>query len=41
MYEGYDEYYNKMLIKSDRNIKGDWIMVENYEIKKDVNYAQI
>jgi len=37
-YEGYDEYYNKMRIKSKNNLKGDWIMVKEYEIK-EVNYA--
>jgi len=39
-YEGYDEFYNKMLIKSDNDIKGKWIKIENYEIK-DVNYAKV
>jgi MiaB-like tRNA modifying enzyme len=39
-YEGYDQFYNKMLIKSGQNIKGGWITFEEYEIK-DVNYAKI
>jgi len=39
-YEGYDEYYNKMLIKNEKNIKGAWMKIEEYEIK-DVNYAKI
>jgi len=39
-YEGYDEYYNKMKIESNEDIKGNWIKVDNYEIK-DVNYAKI
>ncbi|GAB6073489.1 tRNA (N(6)-L-threonylcarbamoyladenosine(37)-C(2))-methylthiotransferase MtaB [Nautilia lithotrophica] len=39
-YEGYDEYYNKMLIKSEKNIKGAWMKINEYEIK-DVNYAKI
>jgi len=39
-YEGYDQFYNKMLIKSGQNIKGGWITFEEYDIK-DVNYAKI
>ena len=39
-YEGYDEFYNKMLIDSLKNIKGNWVKIKNYEIK-DVNYAKI
>ncbi|ACM93377.1 conserved hypothetical protein [Nautilia profundicola AmH] len=39
-YEGYDEFYNRMMIKSDKNIKGNWMKINDYEIK-DVNYAQI
>jgi len=39
-YEGYDEYYNKMLIQSEKNIKGVWMKINEYEIK-DVNYAKI
>jgi len=40
LYEGYDEYYNKMVIKSPENIKGNWMEIKDYEIK-DVNYAKI
>jgi len=39
-YEGYDEYYNKMIIESKKNIKGAWMKINDYEIK-DVNYAKI
>ncbi|GAX88148.1 conserved hypothetical protein [Lebetimonas natsushimae] len=37
---GFDEYYNKMKIKSDRNLKGAWVKVKDYEVK-EVNYAKI
>ena len=39
-YEGYDEFYNKMKIKTSKDLKGMWVMVNDYEIK-DVNYAKI
>ncbi len=39
-YEGYDEFYNKMRIKSDENLIGSWIYVDDYEVKRDLNYAK-
>jgi hypothetical protein len=39
-YEGYDEFYNKMKIKTSKDLKGMWVKVKEYEIK-DVNYAKI
>ncbi|WP_456479368.1 tRNA (N(6)-L-threonylcarbamoyladenosine(37)-C(2))-methylthiotransferase MtaB [Nautilia sp.] len=39
-YEGWDQFYNKMIIKSDKDLKNFWIKTGNYEIK-DVNYAEI
>ncbi|WP_024790968.1 MULTISPECIES: tRNA (N(6)-L-threonylcarbamoyladenosine(37)-C(2))-methylthiotransferase MtaB [unclassified Lebetimonas] len=39
-YQGFDEYYNKMLIKSDKFLKGEWVRVKDYEVK-EVNYAKI
>jgi len=39
-FEGYDEYYNKMLISSQKDLKGNWVKIKDYEIK-DVNYAKI
>ena len=36
---GYDEYYNKMLLKGDFN-KGEWVRVENYQVKDEVNVKE-
>ena len=41
LYEGWDQYYNKIKIKSDKNISKEWINIKNYEITQDFNYAQI
>ena len=38
-FEGYDEYYNKMRIKSQKDLKGAWVKIKDYEIK-EVNYAE-
>jgi threonylcarbamoyladenosine tRNA methylthiotransferase MtaB len=37
---GFDEYYNKMKIKSQKNLKGEWVKIEDYEVK-EVNYAKV
>ena len=33
---GYDEYYNKMQLPKNFE-KGEWVRVENYEVKDDIN----
>jgi MiaB-like tRNA modifying enzyme len=38
-FEGYDEFYNKNVLKGDFE-KGDWVMVENYEIKEYANVKE-
>lgn len=40
IYTGYDQFYNKIFINSSRDIDKEWIQIENYEVKKDANYAQ-
>ncbi len=35
---GYDEYYNKMQLPNKFQ-KGEWVRVENYEVKEDINVA--
>jgi len=39
IYRGYDEFYNPILVKSSSDIKHNWILVENADIKEDKNYA--
>jgi len=36
---GYDEYYNKMLLKGDFN-KGEWVRVKEYKVKDEVNVKE-
>jgi len=38
---GYDQYYNKLFIKSDLNLEKEWVSVNDVEVKEDVNYAKI
>jgi MiaB/RimO family radical SAM methylthiotransferase len=39
-YSGLDQFFNKILIKSDEDLVGNWINIEKYEVKNDHNEAQ-
>jgi len=39
-YIGLDQHFNQIKIKSDVDLKGDWIFIENYEAKADKNVAK-
>ena len=36
---GYDQFFNKIMIKSDKNIEKEWVLIKDYEVKDKVNYA--
>jgi len=38
-YQGFDQFFNKVLVKSQINLVHQWIEIDEYEIK-DVNYAE-
>ena len=40
-YEGFDQFYNKVKIFSEKDITKEWLEVSEYEIKPDANYAKI
>ncbi|MCW9026754.1 MAG: tRNA (N(6)-L-threonylcarbamoyladenosine(37)-C(2))-methylthiotransferase MtaB [Thiovulaceae bacterium] len=40
LYQGFDQFFNKLLLKSDEDMLGNWISVDKYEIKKENNYAE-
>jgi len=39
-YEGYDEYFNKMVIESNLDLTHQWINIDNYEVKKENNFCK-
>ncbi|OUT19159.1 tRNA (N(6)-L-threonylcarbamoyladenosine(37)-C(2))-methylthiotransferase MtaB [Campylobacter concisus] len=41
LYEGFDQFYNKAKIFSEKDITKEWVEVSEYEIKPDANYAKI
>ncbi|HIP29555.1 MAG TPA: tRNA (N(6)-L-threonylcarbamoyladenosine(37)-C(2))-methylthiotransferase MtaB [Sulfurospirillum arcachonense] len=40
IYTGYDQFYNKISIQSERDILKEWVTIENYDVKKEGNYAK-
>ena len=36
---GYDQFFNKVIIQSNRDILKEWVTIENYEIQQEANYA--
>jgi MiaB-like tRNA modifying enzyme len=40
-YHGFDQFFNKVLVKSDEDIVHHWIDLENYEIKENYNMGNI
>ncbi|MDA7817438.1 tRNA (N(6)-L-threonylcarbamoyladenosine(37)-C(2))-methylthiotransferase MtaB [Sulfurimonas sp.] len=40
-YVGYDQHFNKIIVESDEDLIGNWLNIDNYEIKEEFNYARI
>ena len=38
-YIGYDQFFNKVIIQSSRDLLKEWVTIEKYEVKQEVNYA--
>ncbi len=39
-YIGYDQFYNKMHIKSDIDITKEWVTIGDYDVKRDGNWSE-
>ena len=37
---GFDQFYNKIRIKSDKDLQNEWLLIDKYDAKKDMNYAK-
>ena len=38
---GYDQFYNKVLIKSEMHLEKEWVVIEKHEAKEEANYASL
>ena len=41
LYHGYDQHFNKIVVESKDDLLGNWIKIQDYESKKDFNYAKL
>ena len=41
IYTGLDQFFNKIEIECEHDLSGNWITIEDYEIKEDMNYAKL
>ena len=40
LYSGYDQFYNKVIIKTSRDILKEWVRVVDYDISMEANHAK-
>ncbi|MDD2356661.1 MAG: tRNA (N(6)-L-threonylcarbamoyladenosine(37)-C(2))-methylthiotransferase MtaB [Thiovulaceae bacterium] len=41
LYQGFDQHFNKVVIKSDEDLSGNWLTCKEFEVKDEYNYVQI
>ena len=41
LYIGYDQHFNKIVVESDEDLVGNWLNIENYQVKEESNYARV
>jgi len=39
LFRGYDEYYNQVIVQTNKDIEHSWILVDSIEAKEEGNYA--
>ena len=40
-YQGFDQYFNKIIIDSKEDLIGNWVSISDYRVQKDANYATL
>jgi tRNA A37 methylthiotransferase MiaB len=41
LFHGFDQHFNKVIVKSDEDLVGNWVSVQKYEAREDYNYAEL
>lgn len=41
LYTGYDQHFNKIIVESDEDLTGNWINLQDFEVKEEYNYARV
>ncbi len=40
-FRGFDQYYNRVNIKSSKELDNEWVILDNFEVKRDMTYGEI
>ncbi len=41
LYHGLDQHFNKIVVKSDEDLLGNWVKISDYKVMREYNYANI
>ncbi len=41
LFHGLDQHFNKIIVHSKEDLVGNWINIQNYEVREDCNYANV
>lgn len=41
LFHGHDQHFNKVVVESTQDLVGNWINIQNYEVREDFNYAKL
>ncbi|MCK9474083.1 MAG: radical SAM protein, partial [Sulfurimonas sp.] len=41
LFVGYDQHFNKIMIDSSEDLVGNWINLQEYEVKEEANYGRV
>jgi len=41
IYTGLDQFYNRIELECENDLLGNWITIEDYEVREDINYAKL
>jgi MiaB-like tRNA modifying enzyme len=41
LYVGYDQHFNKIMVRSNEDLLGNWININDYEVKEESNYGRV
>ena len=40
LFVGHDQHFNKIVVESDEDLIGNWIDIQNFEVREEFNYAK-
>jgi MiaB-like tRNA modifying enzyme len=40
IYQGFDQYFNKVMVKSDEDLSSNWVLLNDVEVKSEGNFAE-